>query len=623
MLAIVGCRSAYVVEVPSVSAPPPTEAVTAVSETLLPSTSRADNTPTLSSGLLSTPTPTLTPPPFIGNAGAKPADALLRLGIGYVMAIDVSPDGEEVAVGTSTGVYVYRVEGFEFLWRRYTQEPGRMVAWSADGSRLLTSGGSDGAFSLWDAVEGRKIRELKAWHTLEWSPDGSMIAAELRPPTPNEEETPVGVQIYDGFNGLPLRTLDIQLPQGFYGRTIEEMSWARDGHTLAVVTFGGTLHVWDVSSWTLLHVIDTPDCHEAVFSPDGDKVYITDCWDNLFGGVLVLDTHTVEDSPFPYDDYPGGVAWSPDGTRLAVVGGSDLIMVDGETGEELYRAPYGGHGIDIEWSPDGAVLVLLSDSAATILDGDSGERLLELPLDNDRSWWPLIDWFPDSRKVLYVINGRDISVWDIETGSALQSFSTFEAVGNVAWLPDGKTLVLLVGDEYEFWDVETGTEVHQPLVAVDLSSLFVERWEHSLEPVMSPDASTEVMVDYEGACGDGPWGGGCGRWNARLMIRDAVTGDRIAELGYPHSGVAGLAWSPDGSMLAVGLGASGMLQATDVGAAGVEGSEVILIDVGSGREVLNLSGHSGNVRALAFSPNESMLASASSDGTVIVWDIAR
>ena len=71
-----------------------------------------------------------------------------------------------------------------------------------------------------------------------------------------------------------------------------------------------------------------------------------------------------------------------------------------------------------------------------------------------------------------------------------------------------------------------------------------------------------------------------------------------------HGQVFGLAFSPDGKLLAAGY------------------DELVLLwDVATGKERATLSGHRGAVQAVSFSPDGKRLLSQSEDGTALVWQV--
>jgi WD40 repeat protein len=87
---------------------------------------------------------------------------------------------------------------------------------------------------------------------------------------------------------------------------------------------------------------------------------------------------------------------------------------------------------------------------------------------------------------------------------------------------------------------------------------------------------------------------------------DATDGALLLTLGERGVAVNGVAFSPDGTVLAAALG----------------DSTVKLWEVSSGRELQTLRGHTGMVMSAAFAPDGRLLASSSSDGTVRLWGVS-
>jgi uncharacterized protein (UPF0297 family) len=91
-----------------------------------------------------------------------------------------------------------------------------------------------------------------------------------------------------------------------------------------------------------------------------------------------------------------------------------------------------------------------------------------------------------------------------------------------------------------------------------------------------------------------------------VKVWDAVSGQECLTL-KGHSGqVYAVAYSPDGRRLA---------------SAGLDGT-VKVWNAATGQETLSLKGHTGSVYGVAYSPDGRRIASAGLDGTVKVWDAA-
>jgi dipeptidyl aminopeptidase/acylaminoacyl peptidase len=81
-------------------------------------------------------------------------------------------------------------------------------------------------------------------------------------------------------------------------------------------------------------------------------------------------------------------------------------------------------------------------------------------------------------------------------------------------------------------------------------------------------------------------------------------GDRV--VARHAEGVSGVAFSPDGKLLAT-AGCDKMIR---------------LWDLDNDKEVGRFEGHSGHIRTVAFSPDGKLLASAADDNAIFVWDVA-
>src|SRR5439155_27014860 len=93
----------------------------------------------------------------------------------------------------------------------------------------------------------------------------------------------------------------------------------------------------------------------------------------------------------------------------------------------------------------------------------------------------------------------------------------------------------------------------------------------------------------------------------RIALCDALTGRiirRWSDSGHPANGYEELAFSAGGRLLASS-----------------DGQVVHLWEVATGKEIRTFRGHRGEIRSLAFSANGRRLASASTDSTVLIWDL--
>jgi WD40 repeat protein/tRNA A-37 threonylcarbamoyl transferase component Bud32 len=279
-----------------------------------------------------------------------------------------------------------------------------------------------------------------------------------------------------------------------------------------------------------------------------------------------------------------GMAFSPDGTRLATVG---CNTVGGYQTVRLWDARTGQHLLDLKgrqaadvsavaFSPDGTRLATPNwDHTARLWDARTGQQLLELKGHTGAVYG--VAFSPDGTRLATAGADKTARLWDTRTGSQLREFQGHTgAVYRVAFSPDGTRLATASEDKTALlWDAKTG----QPLR--DLKGLR----SGVSDVTFSPDGMRLATASFDGA--------------ARLW--DASTGESLWEKGFV-GGAGRVAFSPDGTCLAT---------------TGYQSARLL---TASGEQFLEFKGHTGQVTAVAFSPDGMRLATASVDRTVRLWN---
>ncbi|GAQ82988.1 transcription initiation factor TFIID subunit 5 [Klebsormidium nitens] len=173
-----------------------------------------------------------------------------------------------------------------------------------------------------------------------------------------------------------------------------------------------------------------------------------------------------------------------------------------------------------------------------------------------------------------------VVVWDWAAGLPVRTLEA-STDSQIAWSPDGQTLATASNDgTVGLWSVETGQRLHE--------------WK----------------------AGDGPFWQACVAWspNGGLLgigkyegidIWDSRTGARVKQMEGHTSQITGLAWQPEGNMLA-----SASWDKT-----------AKVWDVPSGQPVQTITAHTKTTRSVCWSPDGRKLATAADDGLGYLWDL--
>lgn len=539
-------------------------------------------------------------------------EEVLHLGRGLIEEFDISPDGELVAVASSTGIWIYDASTFELVnFLDGHNAEVHLVEWSPDG-KFLASGGSRYTIIIWDTMTWdivTSIDEVGLPFDLEWSPDGEYFIATGTDNDPaiwntttwvitgslegySGDDTVVEVVwspggtyiatrtlheneviIWDGITWEPVQDLSDQL------KTVYSLEWSSVGEQL-LIYIPDTLTVWDSTTWEIIQR-DERRFSDVDVSPDGTQLALA-----RHGNLIIRDLASEQDTQTlsvdnidPSDGYTIlVVVWSPDGSFVIGGDGALLVRWNSETWtQEGRHEAHGGLYSSITWSPDGEFFTYNSGGSFHIFAFDNGELTPSLTIDNVEISRP--EWSPDGLYIASRGPENTVIILDATTGDITQTLTGHSlAVGVVAWSPDGTQLVSGGTDNIVIvWDVSTGEQVHT--LTYHEKSITSVAW--------SPDGSRIASIDVDGM----------------LKIWNSSTGENVRNrdegfASFTHR----VAWSPDGRLLAsTGNNRSIAIRSED----GIE---------------LNMFGHNSGVSDLSWSPDGAYLASGSTDDTVMIWD---
>ena len=602
-----------------------------------------------------------------------PDGAKARLGKGWISDIAYSPDGTRLAVASSIGIWIYDTGTLAEvkLLTGHTSYVNAL-AYSPDGETLI-SGGDDSTLRIWDTHTGELLHTLEEHEDrikdIAFSPDGKMFGsvsavsvsasetifilwdAHTRQLLHNFDYGEVGLPDCLAFSSdskwiaAGISVWDVSTGESVgriatYNPT--SIAFSSDGITLATGSDGevndGEVNLWGAR--TLEHWQELGHHRGGVnavaFSPDGETLASAgndnriQVWDTFIGENLqTLDGHT---------EHIQSVSFSPNGNTLASASRSEIIFWDVDTGEQKQIITGHTHNIiSMALSDDGLTLASgHQDRTVQIWDVNRQTKQHTVP-STDRQFPTKLSFSPDGSALAIASDRWILHLWDPISREFLWTYedSFYTEYSALSFSPDGTTLAVGVSSwGTRLLDVGTGKRIQtydtsDPRGPVDISfssdSQFlaiVNRYDNDIDlwhlrtsrkirtlgggkvysAAYAPDGST-----IAGGVGNEVW-----FWNVRSgeTLEKKLTG----HVGEVPPWWVSLLWVPYVHTVAFSSNGKTLVSASTDGS-------ICLWDVDTGERKAIFMGHTGPLVDVAYSPDGRTLASGSSDGTVLLWEV--
>ena len=609
-----------------------------------------------------------------------PDGAKMRLGKGTANDIAYSTDGTKFAVATRIGIWIYDAHtGEELNLLKEGIHLINAITFTQNG-HLLVNDDRNRNLSFWDVDTGMRLRTIPLQNfynakTTTFSPDAKTMANVFPGPIIRLWDTESGKELYPivrisffptslafsqdgkklaaGNRSGVIMLWDVETGDVlhlFEGHTdqVNSLAFSPDGKKIASGSSDETVRLWDVESGAEIQISRWHDdaVQTVEFSPDGETIASSSLDNTLILQRAVDRVQRHEITSLTH--YVNHLTFSPDSQTLASISWYGTIHSwNVLTGIQKFSIDGHFNSVNsLAFGPNGSKLVSGGrDTYLHLWDTNTGTHQQNLTTYTDVI--NSIAFSPDGNTIASGSEDGVMLLWDAHTKQVNDVTIDVEGVvESVAFSSDGSTVAGAViygnpnassihyrNSDIKLFDVDTGEELHT-ITAYNAPIVPTSVTERS-KPGMHSSPVRCIAISPNGDML------ASGSYDRTVRLWDMKTGVHLRLLAERVRTIKNLVFSPDGNMLA-GVNysdemflwdvANGMQRTLNIdnvnslafsqdGVLAIGGYQTIgLWNVASDTLIHTFTADKHYIDTIAFSPDGSTLASAGSDGTILLWD---